>query len=254
MYKRLALIAILCVAFAAPAYAAEEVGSVVQLRGSAQIDRAGDRLDAIVKNPIELKDFIETQTRSRAKMLFVDDSMLTLASKSRASIEKFVYSQEGGGASVFNLLDGKMRAIVGKTKFEVHTPTAVAAARGTVILFEVGIRNGKPYTTITCLEGEVEVKSSDPSIEGVVILYAGQTITIYKGEALPEPRKVNIARVDKAEDDGTGKDKEDIEEENVIEETVELVERIVTTTAIIMPPIEREPVSGTSITIGIDFP
>ena len=39
------------------------------------------------------------------------------------------------GHRYFNLLEGKMRSVVGKTKLQIHTPTAVAAARGTVIFF-----------------------------------------------------------------------------------------------------------------------
>ena len=73
---------------------------------------------------------------SRTKMRFIDDSILTLGENSRVSIKEYIYSKDKGGKSIFNLLDGKMRSVVGKTRFEIHTPTAVAAARGTIILLQ----------------------------------------------------------------------------------------------------------------------
>ncbi|MBE9537014.1 MAG: FecR domain-containing protein [Proteobacteria bacterium] len=180
-------VALLC--FSGTSMGAANVGSVVGLRGTAVVSRAGETLPLKVKDPVEIKDTIETGKRSRAKMLFIDESILTLASDSKASVEKFIYSREEGGVSIFKLLDGKMRAVVGKTEFEVHTPTAVAAARGTVIEFIVGIMNGKPFTTIICLEGSVKVWGTDPAIVGHIKLVAGETITIFEGFPLPEPQQ-----------------------------------------------------------------
>ena len=188
--KKLILITILILSFALiqGAYAAGDIGSVVALRGGAVINRDAKHLDARVKDGIQLRDIVEKKTQSRAKMLFVDDSVLTLGESSRAIIKEFFYSKEKGGSTVVNLVDGKMRSVVGRGNFEVHTATAVAAARGTVIDFEAGKINGKDYTTITCLEGELDVKSIDPTIVGRVILRAGMTVTIMGGQAPPTPQ------------------------------------------------------------------
>ena len=168
-----------------------KVGSVVHLRGTATISRAETNLSAKVRDTIELRDIISTGARSRAKLLFVDESILTLSSGSKASVKEFVSSREGGGASIFNLLEGSMRAVVGKNKFEVHTPTLVAAARGTVIDFTSGMLNGKPYTTVTVLEGTVTVQSTDPNMPGTITLKAGQSITLFSGT---NPNKARITR------------------------------------------------------------
>ena len=90
-----------------------------------------------VNSGIQPNDTVRTAAGSRVKMKFVDDSVLTLVDNSKLVIKEFLYSKEKGGKSIFNLLDGKMHSIVGKTKFEVQTPTAIAAARGTVIFFQV---------------------------------------------------------------------------------------------------------------------
>ncbi len=137
---------------------AEPLASVVTVRGKATVARGTKKLDAQPKLGLELQDTVATAEGGRVKMLFIDDSVLTLAEKTSMSIDTFVHSRSDRGDSLFNLLDGKMRAVVGKTRFEVKTPTVVAAARGTVILFDVGTLNGKSFTRVTCLEGIVDVR------------------------------------------------------------------------------------------------
>ncbi|MEW6586585.1 MAG: FecR family protein [Nitrospirota bacterium] len=169
------------------AVAADTVGSFVAIRGKALIDRERKTIEAQVKDGIFLNDTVSTRESSRAKMLFIDDSVLTLGEKSRAAIKEYVYSREKGGKSIINLLDGKMRAIVGKTSFEIHTPTAVAAARGTIILCEVGIKDGKQVTTFICVEGEFTVTGVYPGSEGSAVLKPGMKLTIVAGEPFPSP-------------------------------------------------------------------
>ncbi len=110
---------------------------------------------------------------------------MTMGEKSRVVIEEFIYSREKGGKSIFNLLDGKMKSVVGKAGFEVHTPTAVAAARGTVIFFDVGVRDGKLCTTILCTEGEVVAGSADETVKDVVSLTSDTIVTICEGMPFP---------------------------------------------------------------------
>jgi hypothetical protein len=176
---------------------AEPVASVVAVRGTSTIERAGKKLGALPRVEIELKDTVTTAVGGKVKLLFIDDSVLTLAEKSRMSIDAFIHSRTDRGNSLFNLLDGKMRAVVGKTKFEVKTPTVVAAARGTVIFFEVGILNGKPFTRITCLEGIVDVRSltfGDGSTS--VKLSAGESMLVTAGQPMPLPTELTPAELE----------------------------------------------------------
>jgi hypothetical protein len=167
------------------ALARDDVAAVVALRGRTTIDRAKQMIEAKVKDPILLKDTLVTGEAARAKMLFLDDSVLTMGEKSRVVIEEFIYSREKGGKSIFNLLDGKMKSVVGKAGFEVHTPTAVAAARGTVIFFDVEVRDGKLCTTILCTEGEVVAGSADETVKNVVSLTSDTIVTICEGMPFP---------------------------------------------------------------------
>ena len=93
------------------------------------------------------------------------------------------------GRSVFSLVEGKMRSVVGKTQFEVHTPTAVAAARGTIIYTETGIaEDGRRYTIVAVLEGVATVTGTEPGVTGSETLSVGMMIVVFEGETtLPAP-------------------------------------------------------------------
>jgi hypothetical protein len=165
----------------------EAIGKIVALRGNAVIERDRKALEAKLKDGILLVDTVSTREASKTKMLFIDDSILTVGENTRLVIKEFVLGKEDRGRAIFNLLDGKMRSVVGKTNFEVHTPTAVAAARGTVIYFEVGMEGGKKYTLVISLDGEVLITSADPTISGRVVLTPGMMINVKHSEALPAP-------------------------------------------------------------------
>ena len=188
--------------------AGDAVSTMVAIKGKTIIERNRAERLAKVKDDVLLIDTVATLEAAKAKMLFIDDSVLTLGEKSKVIIKEYVYSKENGGKSIFNLLDGKMKAVVGKARFEVHTPTAVAAARGTVILIETGIRNGVPFTDVISLEGEVVVTPKAPSggrgggpgraeseptgggaADGAseIVLTQGNIVTVTPGDPLPLP-------------------------------------------------------------------
>jgi hypothetical protein len=94
------------------------------------------------------KDVIQTQRDSRTKAFFQDDSILTVGENSRIEINEYIYKPEDNvRKAVVTLLEGQVRALVSKvfkangSRFEVHTPSAVAAARGTY--FTVWAENGQ---------------------------------------------------------------------------------------------------------------
>jgi uncharacterized membrane protein YgcG len=206
MNNRVMNILISCLFFvlvSSAAFADEEVGRVVALRGKASIQRDRISLDATLKMGIQSRDTVLTGTNARAKLLFVDDSVLTLGDNSRLVVKEFIGGKGKEGKSIFNLMDGKMRSVVGKTRFEVQTPTAVASARGTVIIFEVGLMGNRPFSKISCLEGSVWVRSSDVAVPGEVILYPGTMVIVMAGEPLPEPSKIPPGEEGNAEYLGT---------------------------------------------------
>jgi hypothetical protein len=110
-------------------------------------------------------------------MLFRDDSVLTLGANSRLNIRKYLYSPENKRAeSIYELADGKLRSVAGSPGFKVMTPTAFAAARGTV--FTVSYDADTGTTEISVLEGSVEVRNVNEAVPGSQVVGAGQSTTV----------------------------------------------------------------------------
>jgi hypothetical protein len=182
----LLLASLLFIGLSGVAFAIDEVGTIVAIRGKAFIERDDKSFEAEVQDNLYMNDTVSTREASRVKMLFIDDSVLTLGENSQVVIKEVIYSRHKMGRSVFNLVEGKMRSIAGRTQFEVHTPTAVAAARGTVILFETGVtEDGRHFTLVICTEGETLVSPKDPSQGEPVTLTAGTMLMYIEGEPFP---------------------------------------------------------------------
>jgi hypothetical protein len=91
--------------------------------------------------PVLFNDSVQTESNSRTKALFVDDTLLTVGENTRITIDEYVFNPHEDQRSVIvKMLQGHIRALVGKhfagagSRFEIHTPTAVAAARGTYFI------------------------------------------------------------------------------------------------------------------------
>jgi hypothetical protein len=153
---------------------ADAAGTIVAVKGTVIIHRDSEDILAQLKDKVLPNDVIETKEASRVKMLFSDDSILTLAANSKVSIKEYFYSETSRkGKSIINLIDGKLRSLVGNTEFEVHTPTMIAAARGTYFISWTEIEEGIPTSGTAVLEGLVDVFNIDPAIVGVVTLQQG---------------------------------------------------------------------------------
>lgn len=227
----------------------ESAGTVVAVRGRVIIDRDKKELEAKVKDPLVLRDIVSTLEASKVKLLFRDESVLTMGEKSRLVVTEFLHDKDKKGRSIFNLIDGKMRAIVGKTEFEVHTPTVVAAARGTIILFETGMLEGKLFTTVISLEGLVDIMSVDPKVLGSITLTPGTMVTVFQNAPLPsKPAPAAGAEIKRLQrDTGSVKDSDDSRKDLV-------KEAITKTETPLHPKIEQQPKGKTPVHINVIFP
>jgi hypothetical protein len=116
------------------------VGSFTALLGQvfAIHERVAGRIAINLNDPVLFHDVIQTLAQSQARAWLRDDSLLTVAENSQVRIEEHLVDPSRDIRQVVvSLAQGRVRAFVGKvfagagSKFEVHTPTAVAAARGT---------------------------------------------------------------------------------------------------------------------------
>lgn len=194
--KKLSIMLLLAVLVSVPQRAAAEIeraGNIVSLRGKAVIERGEDSRFARVRDALAEQDTVLTRERSRVKMLFKNDSVLTLGARGKLVVRKYLYDPGAKRAeSLYELADGKLRAVVGAGSFKVQTPTAYAAARGTV--FVIWFDAAGNTTGIAVIEGGLEIRNIKHSADRMVILVAGQmsTITGNEGPSPPEPFSIDL--------------------------------------------------------------
>lgn len=177
---------VLLLATAGSSPAADKAGDVVSLKGKATIERMKETFPAAKRTALQEADSVVTAKNARVKMLFRDDSVLTLGGNSRLSIKKYLYSPEDKRAeSIYELADGKLRAVVGNATFNVTTPTAFAAARGTV--FVMWFDAATNSTGIAVLEGELLVRNVNDAIAGTQTLLPGQVLFVPRDGPPGEP-------------------------------------------------------------------
>ena len=116
------------------ALAQQVVGTVAKLSGSAQIQRAGATIAVIQGMAVDLHDQLTTSVNSSATVRLASGITLTLAGHTSLTFNQNV-TTGGTGRTQLNLLEGGLRSLVppllGTEAFEIHTPNAITAVRGT---------------------------------------------------------------------------------------------------------------------------
>ncbi len=196
MKNMLSYICLLMLMFAAgDAFAAEKIGTVIGVKGSVSVQHAGDKNAAPLadKSAVYRMDRITTGEHSRVKLLMMDDSVLTLGQKADMTLQEYDYQAGSKRNAVTKLSTGNLKSVISKvlsgagSKFEVHTPTAVAGARGTTNIAAV---LSDTRTLVVGEEGSTEASNIDPSVEGTQTLGDGMGSYVDKGKPPTDPFKV----------------------------------------------------------------
>jgi hypothetical protein len=124
-------------------YAAQQVsaqtvaGSISAITGNATITRGSANIPAASGAKIEVGDRIVTGAGSSVTIALTDGSQIEVTDSSNLTIDQNTLNPDGTRASTkMSLVNGMVRSLVRTTagtppNFEVHTPNAVASARGT---------------------------------------------------------------------------------------------------------------------------
>ena len=153
--------------------AQETVGAIAKVIGNAKLERGAKELDAAVAMPVAIGDKLRTMKNSQVSVTFRDGSSAELGESSYLTIDRYALSGSTRTAGLLALWAGRLRTIVKvatgrEPSFEVHTPNAVVAVRGTD--FETAFIDNRPcpedrscmrYTTVGVSRGIVAV--SNPS-------------------------------------------------------------------------------------------
>jgi hypothetical protein len=188
----------------------QAIGTFTAVYGQVALTRPAEQsVLAKVADELTLKSMIETQRDSRAKASLGDDSFLTVGEHSLVEVgEPGTDLKHGKRSMVVKLLEGKARALVPKQprgaelRFEIHTPTATATARGgyfvvwhstsasdmAVLLYPPGNASAgskpSPHRSSTATEGSVEGMSGLANIGdsgNVEFTSGGQTVVVKPG-------------------------------------------------------------------------
>jgi hypothetical protein len=164
---------------AGSSWAQNVAGSVSQLTGSAQVQRAGTNLNAAQAMPVNLHDRIGTGPASALTITLTDGSTLAMGASSTLAIDENVVTAGARQSTRISLLGGSLRSLVSVAlrgaapNFQIQTPNAIAGVRGTD--FEATYTDGSTrpamggitqFTDVAVHEGLVAVSSTAPQNAG----------------------------------------------------------------------------------------
>ena len=152
---------------------AESVGNFLQIKGDVSDERDGRSFKPSVNDAVYEKDLITTGKNSRAKFKLLDDSILNISQNSSLDVSEVVFNEKER-TSILSLTMGKAKIKANEflnknSRVEIHTPTAVAAARGTewITVVLTNPVTGETECFFYVLEGTITVEN--PAFPGQVV-------------------------------------------------------------------------------------
>jgi hypothetical protein len=119
-----------------------EIGSVTEASGTAIIKRGKDTIQIVKGTEIKTNDKVETKN-GKVKIVFKDDTNVTVTESSSLVIDDFVYDPKSGvGKLGLKAAAGTVRYVSGSIakdpkNVKINTPTAAIAVRGTDFVMAV---------------------------------------------------------------------------------------------------------------------
>jgi hypothetical protein len=175
------------------------IGKVTALEGKATVLREGRFAPEPLANQAAIfqEDIIQTDVASKVKITFIDATVISLGEQSRFEVKQFVHSaQQQTLTARLAVTVGIFRAIVKKlipqSSFEVTTPTAVAAIRGTDFMAEV-----RPNSTaIVVLEGTLVISNVRSTFRGIATLIERTGTTVADDQPPSAPTRWSESRIE----------------------------------------------------------
>lgn len=142
---------------AASAAQAQQVGATTVVRNEVARIKGAVRNAIAVGESVFRDEAIQTGADSAAKVVFLDQTNLSIGPNARVALNQYVYSEaRPAGKVALNLIRGTYRFVTGdldKRAYEINTPVATIGVRGTE--FDVATTGAR--TVVTLLGGEVRV-------------------------------------------------------------------------------------------------
>jgi hypothetical protein len=119
-----------------------DIGSVTEASGTAVIKRGKDTIQIVKGTEIKTNDKVETKN-GKVKIVFKDDTNVTVTESSSLVIDDFVYDPKSGAGKLgLKAAAGTVRYVSGSIakdpkNVKINTPTAAIAVRGTDFVMAV---------------------------------------------------------------------------------------------------------------------
>ena len=119
-----------------------DIGSVTESSGTAIIKRGKDTIQIVKGTEIKINDKVETKN-GKVKIVFKDDTNVTVTESSSLVIDDFVYDPKSGAGKLgLKAAAGTVRYVSGAIakdpkNVKINTPTAAIAVRGTDFVMAV---------------------------------------------------------------------------------------------------------------------
>jgi hypothetical protein len=172
---------------------AQEIGTVAEVEGTAEIGRASTWTPAQAAATIYAGEQLRTGRPGRMRVVLQDESVLNLGDDSHVIVDEQVLDPERGVfRSSMRLTRGKVRALVspnyqrGQAIFNIETATAVSSVRGTE--FIVVADPVVELTEVVGVTDTVEVHSVLDRRGRGVFVTAHEVTTVPRGKFPTQPR------------------------------------------------------------------
>jgi FecR-like protein len=169
-------------------------GSITALSGTATIVRGATSIPGAFGTQVDVGDKIATGPSSSATITLIDGTQMELTDSSNLTIDENLVTPTGSRSSTkVTLFNGLLRSLVRVTpgtppNYELHTPNAVASARGTNydVDHETGVhdkhyKDCTEFTHVDVYDGTVEVYNPTNPTAPPVDVHSGQKVTVACG-------------------------------------------------------------------------
>lgn len=160
-----------------PAHAQETIGTAALVRNEVTHGPAANSAPLEAGQAVVRREIVRTGADSVAKLVFLDQTNLSLGPRATIALDELVYRGEGSrGRVALDLTEGAFRFLSGKLRkesYEIVTPTATIGIRGTE--FDVDAR--RTVTTVTLRAGQIRACSRGGG-QCVVLTRPGDTAVI----------------------------------------------------------------------------
>jgi ferric-dicitrate binding protein FerR (iron transport regulator) len=198
-----ASVVMLAMFIANQAMAQTPAGSVTTVTGTVRVERAGTTVPATPGMALDVGDRIVTDANSRVTITLTDNSKLELDESTSLVIDQQMVGATSRNTKL-SLFGGVVRSFVSFTSsptpnFEVHTPNAVASARGTEYDTGTDTKERKEYkdcrrfTQVSVYDGTVEVTNATNPGAGSVQVPAGHKTLVACGFVPEAPTEIGAA-------------------------------------------------------------